>query len=446
VEVAEAVDGVSARLAALVHRRRIFAYATIMVLVVVVAYPFQLVTGSGVLDRYGQVKGTDFVEFYAAGQLIAAGHGPSLYHFLPPFQFPAQFSAEASFLAPQVHDPHFAFIVAPYYALPFVPLSALPYLPAYAVWFAGNVALFGLTLRLLRPYVGLLQGRDRRLAILVAASFFPVLECLVDGQNAIVSLFLFAVVYIALRRDRDVLAGVALGFALYKPQLVLTVALLVLVGRRWRAVLALLGTGLALLAISFAIVGTAGLHDYLRLSLTMPGWVYIPGWRTWNMHSLNSFFVLLVPVPWLARLLTAAASIAVLLPAIAVWRTAHPRDPAWLNPAYALAVLATVLVSPHVFAYDLALLVIPGLLLADGLAGGGLGGPPVATQWLRVFLAVGYLLPLPSRFFALTVRLQPSVLVIAGIFAATYLLLRVRPAADAESVHGACVPTVVEAR
>jgi hypothetical protein len=417
------MDWLGARLGALVNRQRVLVYSTIALVVVLAEYAFVLSTGTGLLDRFGQVKGTDFVEFYVAGRLVGAGRGALLYQFVPPFRFPAQFAAEARVLAPQVSDPTFAFVVPPFYALPFVPLAALPYLQAYTVWLVLDVALLLATLRLLRPHVTLLQGPDRRLVYLVAASFFPVLECLFDGQNAILSLFLFAAAYVALRGRRDALAGVALGLALYKPQLVLVMALFLLVGRRRDALLGLAGTALALVGVSGAIVGAAGIRDYLTLSLTMPGWVYLPGWRTWNMHSLNSFFVLLVADPTLSRALAAIASLAVIGLAILAWRaeiqTDTHGDVAEFNRQFALAVLATVLVSPHVFAYDLALLLLPGLLLADAIVAGQFPAASARGPWLRALLALGYLSPLFSRFAAMQVGFQPSVLVVAALFAVT---------------------------
>jgi Glycosyltransferase family 87 len=417
------LNDVGKRFGALVTRRRVRNYAAIVLLIVVVEYIFGYATGSGFLDRYGQVKGTDFVQFYVAGQLVAAGHGSSLYTFLPPFQFPAQFAAEAQLLSPQVIDPHFAFVVPPFYALLFVPLSALAYLQAYAVWIILNACLLFLALRLLRPYVALLKGGDRRLTYLVAVSFFPVLECLFDGQNAIVSLFLLAATYVALRRRWDVLAGGALGLALYKPQLVLVLALFLLITWRWRALAGLVATGVALVGVSWAIVGTRGMLDYMSLSATSLGWLYIPGWRTWNMHSWYSFFVLLVADPAASRALTVIFTAITLAFLISAWRWAQVGPVASSNLQFALAILGTVLVSPHVFAYDLTILIIPGLLLADaGVAAIELG-PKGHDGWLRGFLGVGYFIPLISRFAALELRLQLSVLVVAAIFAMTYLAL-----------------------
>lgn len=419
----------------LVTRQRVRAYGLIFLVAVVAEYLFASLTGSGLLDRFGQVKGTDFIQFYVAGQLIAAGHGAELYRFVPPFQFPVQFAAEARVLAPQMAHPNFAYVVPPFFALLFVPLARLPYLWAYLTWCLFNVGLLLAALRLLRPHVGVLRGKDRWLVYLVAASFFPFLECLFDGQNGVVSFFLLTLVYIALRRQREVLAGVALAAVLYKPQLVITLAFALLIARRWRVLAGLVGGGVALVGISWLIVGTDGMRDYLALSTTMPGWIYLPGWRVWNMHSWQSFFVLLFPDPLASHALTVLFSAATLGVVAVIWR---PGSTVPLDLRFALALIGTVLVSPHVFAYDLTLLILPGLLLADALILSP--GQPVGTEWqgtvnridfshpvpdgvsihaLRLCLALTYLAPLFSRFLALGLHFQVSVPIIAAFFVVT---------------------------
>ena len=415
------VAALGERLGTLVNRRRVRAYSAIVLVVVVLEYGFVFLTGPGLLDRFGQIKGTDFIQFYVAGQLIAAGRGAELYGFELPFRFPVQFEAQTQLLMPQSAEHRHAYVVPPFYALLFVPLSQLPYVPAYGVWAALNVGLLFAALRVLRPHFAVLQGDDSGIAHLAVFSFFPFLECLFDGQNSVVTLFLFAAAYAALRRHRDAIAGVTLGLALYKPQLVGVMALFLLASRRWRAIVGLAGMGLLLAAISYAVVGPRGVADYVELAATMPGWIYLPGWRTWNMHSWNSLFVLLFPGPGLSQALTLAAVLVTLTFLALAWRSsAH--DALGFDLGFALAVLGTLLISPHVFAYDLLLLVMPGLALASLLVAQPAIALTAVVARLRTLLALAYLAPLVSRFAAMWLHVQVSVLVLAAMFAATYLL------------------------
>jgi len=118
---------------------------------------------------------------------------------------------------------------------------------------------------------------------------------------------------------------------------------------------------------------------WIRLGRTLVAMPTFAGFPTWNMHSLPAFFLLLLPShEGAARVLGALASTAAL-----VWmRRTQPRyATATLPRWFAVAVAATVLASPHLFVYDLALLVLPALLCwpdadDDAWAGGA------ALVWL----------------------------------------------------------------
>jgi len=190
-------------------------------------------------------------------------------------------------------------------------------------------------------------------------AFPPVFAAVSFGQNATLSLVLLAATYVLLARGRDASAGAVLGLLLYKPQLVAVVAAALLLDRRWRAV-----GGCALAA---AVLGAATLSlspaaalAYVHLGPTLVTMTARHGFPTWNMHSLPAFLLLLLPShPQAARLLGAAASLAVL-----AWM--RRTQPAWTGESlrrwYAVAIVATVLASPHLFVYDLSLLVLPALL------------------------------------------------------------------------------------
>ena len=409
-------------------------------------------SGKGLLDRFGQVKGTDFIQFYVAGQLVAAGRGAELYRFVPRSSFQVQFAAEAQVLGGQLANPNFAFVVPPFFALLLVPFSRLPYLGALGAWIGFNVVLLVATLRILEPYVALLRGRDRWLVYLAAAAFFPFLESQFDGQNGVISLFSWGRSTSASRRERDTLAGLALAGILFKPQLVVTLALAMLLARRWRVLLGLASGGLVLVGVSWLLVGPTGMRDYLSLSATMPGWIYLPGWRVWNMHSWQSFFVLLFPNPLVSRTLTALFSLGT-LGVGGRWRafgrgvvspgenriySTHP--PSSPSPYSA----PSGLVSPHVFAYDLTLLYSarpaprrPAGHVAE-LARRGVG--EVTRNAIRLGLALTFLAPLPSRFLAMGLHLQMTVPIIAALFLATALALQQVTAADTRVESAAITP------
>ena len=137
-----------------------------------VAWLISLLARPGLLDLAGNVKGTDFLEFYAAGRIVAAHETEHLY------DLDLQAQIEHEITAPERWSGFHAFITPPFFALPFVALAALPYLAAFALWSAlGMASLFG-TLRL----VGRLDAAPWVLA------FVPVWAPISYGQNSLLSL------------------------------------------------------------------------------------------------------------------------------------------------------------------------------------------------------------------------------------------------------------------
>jgi alpha-1,2-mannosyltransferase len=306
-----------------------------------------LLVGPGLLDLTGHVKGADFIEFYAAGRIVGSGQADHLYDLA------LQQRVEHEITAPEDWPGLHGFLNPPFFALPFVLFAHLPYLFAFALW-----SLLGLAL-LLAALVLVAHKRAAR-ALPWVLAFVPVFAAVSYGQNTLLSLFLLALAFALLRRGRDLGAGVLLGCLLYKPQLVVVLALTLLADRRWRACFGLGAAGACLATISW-VMSPAGARSYVAFSRSFPTMLMDPGFPTWNMHSLHSFFVLLLP-----DLHAAAQALAVLasLGALAATRARQPRyGPDGLARWFAAALWGTTLASPHVFLYDLSPLALAGVLL-----------------------------------------------------------------------------------
>src|SRR6201984_1975403 len=124
--------------------------------------------------------------------------------------------------------------------------------------------------------------------------------------------------------------------------------------------------------------------------------------RPYQMHSLRSFWAMLVPWSHLAFALYVITAVAVLAMTLYCWRTR-----ASLNLRFAALLIATVLVSPHLTVYDLVILAPAYLLLADW----------IVADWCTIPGTLVYLCsPLP-RFGPLSIwtLLQLSVPAMAAI-------------------------------
>jgi hypothetical protein len=133
-----------------------------------------------------------------------------------------------------------------------------------------------------------------------------------------------------------------------------------------------------------------------------------------QMHSLRSFWTLLIPWPEVAFAGYALSSILAIAIAAAVWRSSLP-----LAIRFSALTLAAVLVNPHLFVYDL-LVLFPVLLLlvawaVDRTVHCNLSNaPPASLPTLNLLLYLVYILPLFGPLSRWT-HVQASVPVFAAL-------------------------------
>jgi hypothetical protein len=246
-----------------------------------------------------------------------------------------------------------------YEALLFVPLSLLSYRVAYIAFFATNLALLGLSIRALRPFLEKLEKVWERLPAAVFVCFFPVALALIEGQDSIVLLTLMVASAVSFYRGRDISAGVFLALALFKFQFVVPIALLFLLWQKWRIVAGFSVAGAAVTAISLSLAGVGGVRAYTHDLLS---WSPMPfAGEGLNMgvaaSAMPNFRCLFHAVAGSSISLgkVAAAGCSILLLAWTATRTAN----------FALAVLVALLVSTHGPICDAVLLVIPIAMVLD---------------------------------------------------------------------------------
>jgi hypothetical protein len=109
--------------------------------------------------------------------------------------------------------------------------------------------------------------------------------------------------------------------------------------------------------------------------------------QSYKMFSWQAFWRLLLGANMVASALGWLCALGVFVALCRWWRSAE-RD---LPLCYALALCATIVMVPHVFLYDLALLVLPGLVLASRV----LALPPerlIALRFVLLVIFVGAIL------------------------------------------------------
>jgi hypothetical protein len=258
----------------------------------------------------------------------------------------------------------------PQVALLFVPLAWLPYGQAYLVWATLNLALLAASAWLVAPRL----ARWPRWAacsswvLIVLAGYAPAQLALIDGQTAFLALFGFCAWAACIERSRAGAgaSGPAGRGALWlltwawKPQL-LPMPLLALVLSR-SVGRALLLVGLQVLALALVIVwsGPQLVQRYVTLTRSAAG----------ESASGQTVFGVAQVVGQADLLVTACAGLGAALVAaaiISIW-WGGPRDDARRLLQLASLPLASVLLAPRAYAYELTLwLATAWLVLRFGL-------------------------------------------------------------------------------
>jgi Glycosyltransferase family 87 len=210
----------------------------------------------------------DFRRLYTSGYMVRAGYANQLYDTGVRYYLENKLVSPGDLALPFDHPA--------YEALLYAPFSFLNYRAAYLTFLVFNVGLLGTIFWVLRPWTINLRDVYAWLPVALFLAFLPICAVLIQGQDSILLLLLLAAAYICLDRGREFPAGLLIGIGLFKFQLVLPIALLFLLWRRWRFVsgFALAGTVLGL--ISIWLVG---------LSQTI---VYVQSLQSISIHLMSA--------------------------------------------------------------------------------------------------------------------------------------------------------------
>jgi len=306
-----------------------------------------LLLGAGKFDLAGQVAGTDYLQFYAAGSTLQIGEGARLYDF--EYQKKLEWD-----IVGKTFGGHHAFITPPFFAWVFVPLSLLPYMWSFAIW-----SLFGLACLLLSLHWIDAARPWRRFGW--ALVWFPVFASISFGQNSLLSLGILSLTCFLWCRDRRFLAGLACSLVLYKPQLAFGVGFLWLLEwrRDWQALAGLAVGGALLAGLSFGLLPESS-RTYMDLSLkVLPGILRQEGFPLWHAHTPRAFWLLLMPGnPVLSEALAIVSTVVGMVVFLLFWKRMR-NEPALL---FAGAICLTLWITPHAMIYDWTILLIPAIL------------------------------------------------------------------------------------
>lgn len=315
----------------------------------------------------------DFVAFWAAGKLAAAGTPELAYDVALHRQVEvAGLGRDFANFMPWHYPPPFQLLVTPF--------AALPFWVAMALWCGLTLALFLWVAWRILPDPMTIAG------VLAAV---PTAIILVNGQTGFLVAALLGAGLLTAGR-RPALAGALIGLISVKPQLGLALPVALIAAGRWRMFWAAAATVAGLGLVSWALLGAETWRAFAD-SLGMTGGAFRsddPRAGRWEMFaSLYGYgrFLGLGYGPGLA--LQGAVSLAALSVTALAWR----REDLDFEIKAALLCFATAATTPRILNYDLHVLVVGVLFqLRHARAAGFFPGEQllVAGAALAAFLSV----------------------------------------------------------
>jgi hypothetical protein len=284
----------------------------------------------------------DFDAFYIVAGMIWRGEIEQAYAFATMGQVQKALAGRETFL-PWTYPPQFSLLVAP---LAFLPIGA-----AYALFTGGTLAAYLATLRRI-------TGENFALTLLLLFPAFCIM--IACGQNGFLTGVLIGLTCWGLQK-RHALAGLPLGLMIIKPHLAIAFAVYALAARRWSTVLIAAATVVITSAFTTILLGpgvwTAFLGSLKEARIFLEQGLY-PLYRMISPYAALRTLGFPASGAFLGQIL--AAGLAITLVCVAAWRGFRPRQ------SLGLTAMASLLISPYAYDYDLPIFGIGlALLLPD---------------------------------------------------------------------------------
>ena len=306
-------------------------------------YP-EIAGASGVLLADGTPAGGDFINLWSAAKLVLAGRAEDIYAVGPFMAFQGTVTEDAYIGLRLWAYPPQSLLLA-------WPIGLLGYYSALAAWSViGLAVLFAGARRF---------GFDRLETAIILTSPATVLN-LYFGQTGSFATGLLLLALSA-RSARDPISVTAAVLLTIKPQAGFLLPLLWAFQRRWQLIVLTTIAVLAFALLAIAVFGLGPWRDYVGDTL--------PALNVLEREGSGPFMEMIPSAFMAVRILTDDSSLAIMLhvgfaaavAAVLVFRLWRVED---ADRRAAMILLATVLVTPYLHNYDLALLLCGALLVA----------------------------------------------------------------------------------
>jgi len=302
-----------------------------------------LANGVWLVDSEGKGIPADFVNVWAAGQLVLDGRPADA------FDWVIHKTMEETALG-RPFEKYFGWHYPPAFLFVAAALAMVPYPAALLIWMTLTLAAYAAVIRMIFA---------DRIGILFACAFPAVLWNFSAGQNGFLSAALLGAA-LGLMEKRPLLAGVFLGLLSYKPQFGILFPLVLAVSGYWRTFASAAVTATLLSALSWLAFGREtweAFFEYLPLTSELVLSGGLAGFqKLQTVFGVVRWFGGGESSAWTAQVSVAlTATIAVLL----IWRARI----AYETKAAALA-CAALIATPYLYVYDLVALAVPMAFVA----------------------------------------------------------------------------------
>ncbi len=230
------------------------------------------------------------------------------------------------------------------YAAVLAPMAAIPFRIAFWTWIGAQAALLAMCW-------GWAAWKFGPSGLIWSALFLPTAYGIANGQDCVVLLALMIAAYECAERGWLGVSGFAIGLTVFKFHLLLLFPVLMLVSRRFRMLAGYAAGGAVIFLVSLALDGWGGLMRHYELLRRKDIAELSPSPEMMaNIHAIPANLGIDATAVSIA-LAAAVAAIAI----YAAWNA-----PLWRW--FAAAVAGSLVMIPHVYNYDVAVMLAPVLL------------------------------------------------------------------------------------
>ena len=357
---------------------------------------------------FGFYTGGDYPVFYIAGKIL------NTYSYDQLYNLDLQFHLLQSVIPG--HEEPLPNPYPPFFNLLFKPLALLPFITSYLSWLIISACLYVSGILLLRRSCLNISQDDFTTAVLLAISFEPfIIETCIGGQASACGFFILSLTVLLEKRNKPLLSGFVLGFALYKPTLIFIIIPFLLATKRFKNFIGFLTCATFLALISLVMVGPKVCLDWFQLQIgyTKATTGAFEFFRQFKYVDILSFFRMLYGNMYHLAKTTALITIGVAFITVVVLSAKFrevSKDLFW-----AVAISSTLIVNFYIPIYDTIIIVIGLFMTKNCLIKNSSSLDNSVNMKFNILLVLIFVTPWFTQNIARYIGLQVFTLIISAV-------------------------------